>query len=569
MEKTLAILCGLFCLGILGCYAAELPLNEGIARMKANEDRFNSFVNESGTYTTNTSPPVTVPTIRAYMDTLAVMNLQYNTRTLLYADLAHAAGTVAMVTADSTESYKGYYIKIGASGGGSWSYLGWFPADAITLNNTTHASPVGIIYKGLDPFIHNFNYGANGTVTTTGQNTFIGINSGNLTMGATATETYHSSYNVAIGPDTLDKNTTGYSNTAIGRTVLDDNTTGYSNTGIGGYALSQNTTGDSNIGIGTNAVTNNVSGDRNIGIGVWALGSDTDTSDQVAIGYYALALNTTGAINTALGTSTLAANTSGQRNTAIGYNALTSNTTANDNTAVGAYALDTKTTGNYNDAFGSYALTAVTSGGFNVGMGSYSIGNLTTGQYNTALGYQAGRYISNKVDYNTTGTESIYIGQNSSPYANGDKNEIVIGAGATGNGTNSVTLGNDDVTKTVMKGNVGIGTTSPESLLEVHGTAVIYGLSLGYTHKSEAYTATSNDYTILVVGNTTISLPPLAGNYGRVYVIKKLDSSLTTTIIDADSTETIDGAPTVNLTTQYSFRMIQATGWGWQTISRY
>lgn len=44
-----------------------------------------------------------------------------STRALLYADLAHAAGTLGLVYNDSTPAYNGYYLKSGASGSGSWA----------------------------------------------------------------------------------------------------------------------------------------------------------------------------------------------------------------------------------------------------------------------------------------------------------------------------------------------------------------------------------------------------------------------------------------------------------------
>lgn len=45
----------------------------------------------------------------------------YATKSLLNADLAHDAGTVAVVYDDATAANNGTYIKVGASGSGSWS----------------------------------------------------------------------------------------------------------------------------------------------------------------------------------------------------------------------------------------------------------------------------------------------------------------------------------------------------------------------------------------------------------------------------------------------------------------
>lgn len=47
----------------------------------------------------------------------------YATKTLLNADLAHAAGEIAVVYADTTAANNGTYVKVGSSGSGSWSQI--------------------------------------------------------------------------------------------------------------------------------------------------------------------------------------------------------------------------------------------------------------------------------------------------------------------------------------------------------------------------------------------------------------------------------------------------------------
>ncbi|MBU4473474.1 MAG: hypothetical protein KJ842_04895, partial [Candidatus Omnitrophica bacterium] len=93
----------------------------------------------------------------------------------------------------------------------------------------------------------------------------------------------------------------------------------------------------------------------------------------------------------------------------------------------------------------------------------------TTGYYNTASGMEAGRYISGGAA-NTTSNNSLYLGYDTKALASGDTNEIVIGASAVGVGSNSAVLGNNSITKTILKGSVGIGTTSPGQKLTVAGT---------------------------------------------------------------------------------------------------
>lgn len=89
------------------------------------------------------------------------------------------------------------------------------------------------------------------------------------------------------------------------------------------------------------------------------------------------------------------------------------------------------------------------------------------------------------------------------------------------------------------------------------------GLILGQATKSTAYTATSTDYTLFVSGNTTITLPAASSNAGRIYNIKKIDAAGTTVTIDPNASETIDGAGTATITTQYQSITIQCDGSNW------
>lgn len=165
----------------------------------------------------------------------------------------------------------------------------------LILSATTSASQTGIIYKGSERFIHDFNYGNNGTVTTAGRNTFVGINAGNFTMGSTATESSHASYNTAIGYAALQYNTTGYYNTASGCTALYSNTTGSYNTASGHAALQSNTTGHYNTAIGLAAgrylsddTTGRTTGNYGTYIGTNTKASADGTTNETVIGYNAI-----------------------------------------------------------------------------------------------------------------------------------------------------------------------------------------------------------------------------------------------------------------------------------------
>jgi hypothetical protein len=200
--------------------------------------------------------------------------------------------------------------------------------------------------------------------------------------------------------------------------------------------------------------------DSNTRVGFNALLSNTTGSQNTAIGLNALNNNTTGFQNTAIGTNALVNNTTGSGNTAIGRNAIRSNTTGNENTAIGLNALNNNTTGFQNTAIGRVALLNNTTGGNNTAIGSFALFSNTTGGDNTAIGLNAGRFIADGTTANAITANSVYLGFGTRALANNQTNQIVIGHNAIGDGSNSVTLGNTSITKTVLRGNVGIGTTN-------------------------------------------------------------------------------------------------------------
>jgi trimeric autotransporter adhesin len=93
-----------------------------------------------------------------------------------------------------------------------------------------------------------------------------------------------------------------------------------------------------------------------------------------------------------------------------------------------------------NIIMGYRAANSLTSGNKNLLIGGRDTAyNLTTGYENVALGYYAGYYGNN--------TGGVYIGAYSGPSGSaGHTNEIAIGKSATGHGSNTITLGNSDIT---------------------------------------------------------------------------------------------------------------------------
>lgn len=76
----------------------------------------------------------------------------------------------------------------------------------------------------------------------------------------------------------------------------------------------------------------------------------------------------------------------------------------------------------------------------------------------------------------------------------------------------------------------------------------------------------TTQYTVLANatgGAITINLPPAAANIGKIYNLKKIDSTANTVTIDPNAVETIDGAATRVLTAQWQSVQIQCDGTAW------
>jgi hypothetical protein len=100
-----------------------------------------------------------------------------------------------------------------------------------------------------------------------------------------------------------------------------------------------------------------------------------------------------------------------------------------------------------NVAVGALAIYDITSGDENVAVGNASGGNITTGEGNTLVGYQSGNTGTVDIEGGNYNTIIGYQARGSSASA---INQIVIGKTAQGQGNNTVTLGNADVTDVYM-----------------------------------------------------------------------------------------------------------------------
>ncbi|MEO8512602.1 MAG: tail fiber domain-containing protein [Ignavibacteria bacterium] len=212
----------------------------------------------------------------------------------------------------------------------------------LELGNTQNStSSIGVITKGGISFIHNYF-----TPNTNGNNTFVGLFSGNFTMAGAV-------YNTAMGVSTMNSLTTG----------------------------------NYNSGFGVNSLRFNTAGSQNSAFGVQSLGSNTTGSTNSAFGYNSLSDNINGANNSAFGYFSLTNNTSGSYNTAFGHTALQNNISGNSNSSFGYFSLN-NSIGTGNSGFGNSSLSGAT-GNNNTALGFLAGDGLTTGSNNIIVGYNA------------------------------------------------------------------------------------------------------------------------------------------------------------------------------------
>lgn len=322
--------------------------------------------------------------------------------------------------------------------------------------------------------------------------------------------------NLAFGNGLRSLNNTfggAYDNTAIGINALLANTQGTSNVAVGTNALKANTSASSNTAIGQNALQTNTTGFENTAIGNAAMNFNTTGRENVAIGVTALNNNTTGIDNTACGKNALYSNTTGNYNTGLGYQSLRANTTGSSNLAAGFYSLYNNTTGSDNVALGYSAAQGNTTGINNVAIGVAAIMANTTGSQNIAIGNSAGR------DYNNTANETannIFIGYGTGRGITTGTNNTIIGANVTGltsTLSNNIILADGAGNRRInvdASGNTGIGTTTPNTKLDVNGAFAIRPSATSITADNQAVTVGNQSFLKLnsngTPSNRTITL---------------------------------------------------------------
>ena len=223
---------------------------------------------------------------------------------------------------------------------------------------------------------------------------------------------------------------------------------------------------------------------------------------------------------------------------------------------------------NSDNKVGIYTSVAHGSGGASLIFGNS--GNTTSATYYPGFEYQfnssatiASNYLTNGfVSRNSTGTVVGAVTGILNLYADG---KVVMNGSATG-------LGNPTVSNKLLINTA----TDNGQVLQVNGTAKISntlttaGNLFAYVNKTSAYTLTATDQVVTADGTSgafSITLPTSASKSGQTYTIKKIDASANAITVNTTSSQTIDGATTYSLATQYKYVTVISNGSNWFIIS--
>lgn len=385
--------------------------------------------------------------------------------------------------------------------------------------------------------------------------------------------------NVAVGTLALNTNTTGDQNTAMGYGSMYDNTVGIFNTAYGFYALYQNKAGSNATAVGVQSMlyANNTTTpfiNTNVAVGYESLRGNAPASantglNNTALGYQTLFNNSSGSSNTATGHLSLFNNTTGSANTVLGDSAGYNLTTGNNNVFIGHRAGFNETSGSnklyiannstnppiiYGDfsnktiGFGTttpnstygFAKVEIASEGFGApsdllirnaaNSSGYAPGLVfqhARGTLATPLTVTSGDYLSAITSMNYDGT-SYVLSAGLDVYTDGAVSTNIV---PTRLQFNTMNTSGTYATRLTIKndGNVGIGTTTPNSTLYVDGTVGI-GVTLniaGGTSGSPVSLLNQKSYVgVLPADNTNnyYQLPSPITYPGRMYIIRNNSS---------------------------------------------
>jgi hypothetical protein len=331
-------------------------------------------------------------------------------------------------------------------------------------------------------------------------NIFVGLNSGLL--NTTGVE------NAGFGIDALRLNIAGNTNTAVGYVTLKNNT-GSLNTAVGGFALTNNVGGNFNTALGRNALRDNVGGSNNVGAGQAAGVQMMSGDNNVFIGSASAENKTGGGNNTLIGTSSGFNNGAGTGNIFLGFQSgfneagsdklYIENSNSVTPLIYGDFAVDSLViNGDFtvdparNGTGYTFPAARGTNGQF---LTTDASGNLSWGAVTPTIG-EGGIYEGNG---SITGNTTVALGGSTFQFTS----SRIKGFEVDGNTFSINTVAN----------RVGMGTDSPDSLLDVAGGARIQRLNI-----NSVYTFPDNDGTngdvMITNGSGAVSWGAITGTTG-------------------------------------------------------
>jgi hypothetical protein len=275
-----------------------------------------------------------------------------------------------------------------------------------------------------------------------------------------------------------------------------------------------------NTAFGHQALKSIVAAHSNSAFG-WIAGRDLQNGiENVFVGRTAGVQMTSANYNVFVGAASGYAALSGDQNSTLGYGALFNHPNPNANVAIGFQALLLDNLGTQNTVVGARS--------------TENIRDTVNNSQNVVIGYFAAQAA-------ITMQNSIIIGRNARPNANGQINQIVIGHDLAGNGSNTTTIGNANTTKTFLRGKLQI---SPTLETPTGGVTNIGVDTLGNIVAGTAPTVSSNNYnrSQLFLNNVLTSTYNYeVANFSNLSIISNNSDSNPCTVTFSPATPTLDG----------------------------
>jgi len=247
------------------------------------------------------------------------------------------------------------------------------------------------------------------------------------------------------------------------------------------------------------------------------IGTGSGTGNNSIFGNGSFQKNISGSLNSSFGYASMVENTIGKHNASFGFQSLTSNVSGDFNTAIGSSVLIYNSTGSSNSSFGHRSMTRNTNGSFNSAFGDSALYNNVNGRYNTSLGYHSNLNLTSG-DNNTsigsrsglnivTGSNNTIIGSVADVLNSTISNATAIGNGAIVSASNTIQLGNTDITDVKTSGAI-------TAKKYISGVASAVNFSSGTNNLDLSL---SNIFTINLTGNATLTF---SNGTPGTYIIK-------------------------------------------------